>query len=387
MNWFLLLLLTMAAAAVGAFIGYKLHLPAGCMVGAMVVVIALNLATGLVYFPVELRTVVQMFSGSVIGTGIRKKDVHDLKGMAIPVVLLLGCMVVLNVIFGTAIHYASGLDPATAMFASAPGGMTDMAIIAGDLGANPSYVVILQLSRLIMTLALLPPIFAKIINKRKAKAAAAAGVPGGRELMVEMEAATLDGAMDQMDPEPAEENKDIPMAEKNDPAVRKKLVLRFIFTVLVAVAGGTIGYVLGIPAGAMIGAMVASAAVNIATEKCYVPTNMRRFTQCFAGAYIGTTMTQEYVMKIPQLIVPMLIMMAGVFIWCFLISAIIHKITKLEFTTCMLACAPGGVQDMCLLADELGMDTPKIAVMQTARVVGTLAIFPTLLKFVTSWFI
>lgn len=44
-----------------------------------------------------------------------------------------------------------------------------MAIIAGDLGANPSYVVILQLSRLILTLAILPPIFGKIVARKRKK--------------------------------------------------------------------------------------------------------------------------------------------------------------------------------------------------------------------------
>ena len=73
--------------------------------------------------------------------------------------------------------------------------------------------------------------------------------------------------------------------------------------------------------------------------------------------------------------------------WCFLVGFIIHKLTKLEFETCMLACAPGGVQDMCLLADELGLETSKIAVMQTARIVGCIALFPSLLSVVSTWFV
>ena len=198
MDWVIQLLLTLLVGAVGAFIGFKIKMPAGCMVGSMFTVILLNVFTGYTCFPDELRTVMQMFSGAVIGLGVHKEDVKALRTIGGPVVILLVCMMILNVGFGAAIYSVSDLDIITSLFASAPGGMTDMAIIAGDLGANPSYVVILQLSRLILTLAILPPIFGKIVARKRKKQGLVTSQERMEAMELDLAEATLDGALDEV---------------------------------------------------------------------------------------------------------------------------------------------------------------------------------------------
>lgn len=383
MDWVIQLLLTLLVGAVGAFIGFKIKMPAGCMVGSMFTVILLNVFTGYTCFPDELRTVMQMFSGAVIGLGVHKEDVKALRTIGGPVVILLVCMMILNVGFGAAIYSVSDLDIITSLFASAPGGMTDMAIIAGDLGANPSYVVILQLSRLILTLAILPPIFGKIVVRKRKKQGLVTSQERMEAMELDLAEATLDGALDEVSIEERGE-KAVPAPIKPS---AKELMPRWAITTLGAVGGGTLLYLVGMPAGAILGGMAITVLLNVTWGRCAMPSKTRHVTQTLSGAYIGTTLTAEYVRTLPQLIFPVLIMLVGVFVWCFLVGFIIHKLTKLEFETCMLACAPGGVQDMCLLADELGLETSKIAVMQTARIVGCIALFPSLLSVVSTWFV
>ena len=60
-------------------------------------------------------------------------------------------------------------------------------------------------------------------------------------------------------------------------------------------------------------------------------------------------------------------MIIGVLLFALITSFIMHKLTKLDFSVCLMASTPGGLQEMSLLSDELGADTPKIAVMQTSR--------------------
>ena len=48
------------------------------------------------------------------------------------------------------------LDLTTSLFASAPGGVSDMAIIASELGADPAKVAALQTLRLIVVIVLFP---------------------------------------------------------------------------------------------------------------------------------------------------------------------------------------------------------------------------------------
>ena len=158
--------LTLLVAAAGGIIGYKLKLPVGGMVGSMVAVILLNLVTEKAVFYPELRFPLQILGGAMIGSQIGREDLLAMKKIIFPTILLLLSMVVLNITFGTLMYVFSDLDLATALFASAPGGVSDMAIISTDLGANPAYVAIIQLCRLLTIFIFMPPIFRKIKNTK-----------------------------------------------------------------------------------------------------------------------------------------------------------------------------------------------------------------------------
>ena len=56
------------------------------------------------------------------------------------------------------------MDPVTALFACAPGGLTDMALIAADLGADSSKVAAMQMMRLVSVIALYPTIIGWLVR-------------------------------------------------------------------------------------------------------------------------------------------------------------------------------------------------------------------------------
>jgi uncharacterized membrane protein AbrB (regulator of aidB expression) len=41
------------------------------------------------------------------------------------------------------------------------------------------------------------------------------------------------------------------------------------------------------------------------------------------------------------------------------------------------------MSDMTLIADELGADTPKVAVLQLVRVISVIALFPIIIKYIS----
>jgi len=130
-------------------LGNKLKLPVGGMLGSMAAVIAFNLIVQPpIFVPVELQVALQLAFGPVIGSRITRGDMVGLKRLALPAVAMLVCMLGINIIFGTIMYRFSTLDLATSLFATAPGGMLDMAIVSADFGANSAYVALLQLSRL-----------------------------------------------------------------------------------------------------------------------------------------------------------------------------------------------------------------------------------------------
>ncbi|MGI6038825.1 MAG: AbrB family transcriptional regulator, partial [Eubacteriales bacterium] len=164
----------------------------------------------------------------------------------------------------------------------------------------------------------------------------------------------------------------------------KSYAIHFVLMLVTAAVGGIIVHSLGIAAGAMIGAMIASAACCMFFGRTPFPKTLLLGMQIFAGAFIGIQLDREGLAQMSALGMPLLIMVVGIFFFVFLVSFLLHKITGLDLTTCMLSSTPGGVQEMALLSEDIGGDTPKIAVMQTARLISVILFFPSMLKLILS---
>jgi membrane AbrB-like protein len=110
--------------------------------------------------------------------------------------------------------------------------------------------------------------------------------------------------------------------------------------------------------------------------------NLRLGMQVFAGAFIGIGLDREGLARMGDLGIPLLILVVGIFIFVLLVTLLLHKVAGLDFITSMLSSTPGGVQEMSLLSEDIGGDTPKIAVMQTARLISVILFFPLMLQFI-----
>jgi membrane AbrB-like protein len=345
--------LTLLTAVFGGWIGVRLKIPAGAMIGALVATVILNLTLGLAYIPTPWKTVLQLFTGILLGVKIRREDIRGLKTLLVPLAILLISMVIYNLLFGTAIYLSSDLDLVTALFATAPGGMTDMAIISDDLGANSSYVVILQLSRLMVIYLCFPPIFRKLAGKKKEQTPSRAASPVRKE------------------------------AEKGPSRSRKDWV-GFGGSLLSGAAVGLLFWKLGITAGALVGGMIGAAAFHIIAGRGWAPRACGRYLRYFSGAYIGQKVTVACVLGMGDLLLPILILAAGVFVFLFGVGFLLHRFSREDKLTCMFIASPGGVQEMSLLAEDLGADATKTALMQTARLASVIALFPTMIRFASS---
>jgi len=346
-------LLVIAVAVVGGFIGNKLKLPAGGMLGAMLAVVALQMVFAQAALPNGLQVILQIASGIMIGSRVTKSDALGLRKLALPAVVMVICMLAINITIGTVMYRFSKLDTATSLFASAPGGMMDMAIVSAELGANPAYVALLQLSRLMFIFTCMIPFYRKITSKIRPVAVIAASGSSSPEV-----------------------------GDKQQKPELGSFFKRVCITIL---CGGTCGLALwwlSIPAGAIIGAMLGTAICNIVTDKAYFPPRCRLPLQMVAGAFIGMRMDRDSIFAMGDLIVPMLILFVGVIAITFLTALVMRKLTRLDMATCLLASTPGGLAEMAILADNLGLDTPKIAVLQVARLMSVIIFFPTMLYFV-----
>ena len=368
--------LTLLFAFVFGTLGFRLKIPAGAMVGAVVGTVLVNLLFERAFFYADLRVAIQLVSGAMIGSRIGKKDFLSLKTIVLPTLFLLVGMVIFNLTFGILMHRMGGLDVSTALFSSAPGGMADMALISAELGAETAYVGILQMFRILVIILTMPPLFKKILQKRgyrskrqETTASADMGEPKATVVPAPLIAATL--------------------GDVKPPAighVKRMVPIRLLILLFIAAVGGLFFRWLGVTAGALTGGMLASALYCVLRGTVKFPSVLKFLLQILAGAYIGIGIDRACVSTMPNLLAPALIMVIGIYGFVFVMAWLMHRLFKLDLAVCLLSSTPGGVQEMSLLSEDLGADTAKIAVMQTVRLVFVILLFPTMLGIVARLF-
>lgn len=335
---------TVVVGIAGSVLLYRLGLPAGAMVGAIVFVGAFQIATGQGWFPRIVKTAVQALAGSFVGQRIGRKDVAELRTVTRPALVLFIGIVAMSVGTGLLIRRVSPLDTATAILSSMPGGMTDVALMAPDVGADPARSTALQLVRYLIAILILPQVNVQICRKY---APQAIGSPPEKQASVR---------------------------------TRKNALV----TLLIAAVTGALGKLSSFPAGAMVFPMIAVAVFNVRTGSAWIPKRMKLAAQCLAGVNIGVTITLAELMTFRELLVPSVLVAVNCVMVNYLLGFLIHRGCGLDLPTSLFSSVPAGVSDMALVSVEQGGDAPKVAVLQLVRYVCTMVFMPSLIKILAS---
>ena len=347
----LYLLFAHGIGAVGGIFAKRRHIAAGAMVGALILVVICNLSVGYEGgYPQMWRVVVQIGSGLVIGSRFTRSDVRELRILWRPLLLMVVSMFALNVLFAFLVSRISSVTMMTALFSYAPGGVADLALVAADFGVDVDQVTLLQLARFVFVVTFFPMFVKRRFPDRHASAA----------------------------PQPPQED---PSAGEENPLPFQSVCLRTALSALAAACGGLLFRQLGVPAGAIIGAILFTAVATIATDKTLVPSWLSTATQICAGIYIGVQLTRQTVLLIGTLVLPALLIIAEALAMAFLESLLIWRLTGLDKVTSLFSCVPGGIVEMGLIADEMGLDTPKIVAMHAGRIICVICVLPILIDF------
>lgn len=114
------LYITVCVALIGGYLGLKMHIPAGALIGSMIAAALLNVGFDTAYMPSALKFYTQVTTGTFIGAKICKGDLKNLKTIFKPALLLVVIMILFAVSTGLIIHAVSDLSISTALFAMAP---------------------------------------------------------------------------------------------------------------------------------------------------------------------------------------------------------------------------------------------------------------------------
>ena len=233
------LCVTVAVGVAGSVLLYRLGLPAGAMVGAIVFVGAFQILTGQGWFPKVVKTAVQALVGGFIGQRIGREDVRELRTVLKPALLLFFGIVIMSIGTGLLICRVAPVDTATAILSSMPGGMTDVALMAPDVGADPAQSTALQLVRYLIAILILPQVNVQLCRRY------------------------------------APESIGCPPEKRGSARTRRNLRM----TLAIAAVSGVMGKLSHFPAGAMVFPMFAVAAFNVRTGNAWLPKRLKLAAQ------------------------------------------------------------------------------------------------------------
>lgn len=147
----------MLAFAVG-YVAYVSHVPLAWLLGPMLVSASLSVAGIALRSNDHLRRLGQLCIGGGVGLYLTAPVVTQLAGWLPLMVAAALASVLISCFFGVVLSRCTGLDQASAFYASLPGGLAEMANIGRGSGAHPEPIALVQTLRIALVVLLIPPI-------------------------------------------------------------------------------------------------------------------------------------------------------------------------------------------------------------------------------------
>lgn len=342
------MILTLCLAAAGGLLLQKLNVPGGMLVGAILGAAGLNLVTGEAFIYIETRVVAQALTGAYVGCLVTRQDVVRLPRLIGPYLTLMGCLLALNLAMGTFIYAVTDFDLLTCLLCAAPGGMTDIPLIAMDMGADASVVAVMQFVRMMFGLSCLPTLI--VLADRVMEPGREGGLPGGT-------------------------------GRRNRKKGGPQPTLRgFLPAFCAALAAAVAGKLTGIPAGAMSAALIVTAAMKLTGHCPGMPMWLRRVAQVVSGCCIGAGITRGQVAQLVQLALPAVVLCIGYVACCVLAGWLLRRLFAIDLREAMFCLSPAGATETALIAADLGVESANLAVLQVCRFIGVVLFYPQIFR-------
>jgi membrane AbrB-like protein len=147
---------TLAIATAGAFGLGLTGVPGGYLSGAILLVACAALAGRPMLIPVPLMRVIFVLLGTSLGAVVTPATLHGMAAYPLSIAILLVAMACIGVGAATYLRVVHGWDKVDAYLASAPGGMSQVLVVAADVGADLRAIAIVQSMRVVIVAVGLP---------------------------------------------------------------------------------------------------------------------------------------------------------------------------------------------------------------------------------------
>ncbi len=319
----------------GGVLFTALGLPLAWLLGAMFATTIASLSGLPLEVPGWLRWPVMVVLGVLIGASFTPDRLGNIALWVPSAALLLLYVPTVGLACLLYLQRTAGLGPVTAYFAAAPGGLSQMVLMAEDSGADVRTVALVHTVRVLLIVSTAPFLVTL---------AGSGGVaPGGL------------GAQ---------------------PVDWSELLLLG----LSGAAGAWLAARLRLPAAAFFGSLLASAAMHLAgLAQGSVPGPLLAAAQLSLGASIGSRFRGMRAATVGRYILAGCGLTLSMFAVTFVFAALAHFLTGLSFIALALAYVPGGVTEMGLVALALGVDPAFVATHHLVRILIVVTLAPLLL--------
>lgn len=335
--------ITLALAGIGGTGFALLRLPLAWMLGAMAAATVAALCRVRVAIPGGLRAAMMAVLGVMLGASFTPDILARARlwpwslGALIPYVLLTTLAGWLY------LHRRRGVDRVTAWFTAAPGGLNEMVTVGTALGGDSRAIALAHALRILLVVALVPVIL---------------GLWSGQ-------------------PPPAMA---VPISALTFASVPPLAALPDAGEMLWLLACGATLFPaqhLRLPAGALMAPLLASAVVHIAGLATGQPPGLLVVAaQVVVGAAIGCRFTGSDVRLLARTLPAAALLALGMLGIGFVLAVALSPHTAVPVPVLVLAFAPGGVTEMCLVALGLGLDVTFVSTHHLVRVLVIILAIP-----------
>jgi len=154
----------LGAAFAGGLSAEALGVPAGAVLGAVVGALAVNVAWPGHRLPKPFREVGKILLGSVVGLSFAPELMAAIGQLIAPIAVGVVLLVMAGLGVSLALHRWFGWDMPTALYASTPGGLSELALTSEEAGAKTHIVVAVHTVRVATIVMLGPPALTLLIG-------------------------------------------------------------------------------------------------------------------------------------------------------------------------------------------------------------------------------
>jgi len=320
------LLTTFVVAAMGGYCFFRLNTPLPWMLGALTFTLIGAVTHGHTYVPKQARAVCSPVLGVLIGSRFSLEIINQASDWLLALLLMTVFVTLTSYLGFLFFQKVSKQDPATAFCAAVPAGISELMMVGPELGANMQTVILSHLARIVVVVFAIPLAFWFFLDVETQR-----NVMSPQWFSVEWSEA--------------------------------------IILIICGVSGLLLGRRLRFPAAPLTGPLLLSAIAHICgLSHSAPPLLLVIIIQIVVGAAVGSRFvnidgsetTRHLFFGIIWSLISLVLALA--------FAAFGSKLIGYELSILLLGMAPGGVQEMTIVALSLGLEVAFISLLHIARI-------------------